>query len=34
MLLAFICPLLVGILLSLFEYWLDTRKRSDKQTTV
>nr|WP_139124619.1 type I toxin-antitoxin system Fst family toxin [Enterococcus termitis] len=27
MLLAFICPLLVGILLSLFEYWLDTRKK-------
>ncbi|MGX7245074.1 type I toxin-antitoxin system Fst family toxin [Enterococcus quebecensis] len=26
MLLAFLCPLLVGILVSLFEYWLNTKK--------
>ncbi|MBO0471238.1 type I toxin-antitoxin system Fst family toxin [Enterococcus sp. DIV0242_7C1] len=27
MLLAFLCPLLVGILLALFEYWLNNRKK-------
>ncbi|WP_438758841.1 type I toxin-antitoxin system Fst family toxin [Enterococcus sp. AZ126] len=27
MLLAVFCPLLVGILIALFEYWLDTKKK-------
>ncbi|WP_139844076.1 type I toxin-antitoxin system Fst family toxin [Enterococcus sp. 7F3_DIV0205] len=27
MFLAFVCPLLVGVLISLFEYWLNTKKK-------